>query len=90
MTRTTKLATYYGAIADSISSSEYTELKKDFEKCITDVAKQGRREFHYYPLKNVSKFSKYKDVFLKWLEDEGIEAKWRSCQRDGEWVEIKF
>ncbi|ARW58159.1 hypothetical protein [Serratia phage X20] len=87
MTRTTKLAAYYGAVADSVSSSEYSEIKADFERCINNVAKSGRREFNYYPLKNTSK---YKDVFLKWLEDEGVEAKWRSCQRDGEWVEIKF
>lgn len=89
MTRTTKLAAYYGAVADSISSSEYTELKEDFEKCIANVAKQGRRQFEYRPLKN--NFSKYKDVFLKWLEDEGFEAKWRSCQLSRrDWIEIKF
>lgn len=85
--RVSTLVEHYGALADSVATTELKKAKEEVELEFKTHALKGKRQFNWYPS---SLAKKYKDQLIKWMQDDGVVVNWKHDQRDGDWVEITF
>lgn len=85
--RITSMAAHYGALADSVATSEFKQAQDEVELIFQERASKGARTFIFYPSKLVIK---YKKQITDWLIDDGVIVNWSSDQRDGNSIQVSF
>lgn len=85
--RITSMAAHYGALADSVATSEFKQAQDEVEREFQERASKGDRTFIFYPSKLVCK---YKKQITEWLQDDGVVVNWSNDQRDGSSIQVSF